>query len=239
MIKNLKDIKKSEINLFGGKATNLGFLIQNGFNVPEGFCISTKVNVIDSKTKIEIIKKFKKLESAVAVRSSATAEDSKKSSFAGQFDTFLNIINEKQLFNAIERCRNSIKSIRANAYIKNKKMQNLRMAVIVQKMINADYAGVIFTIDPINKKGILIEIVRGLGEKLVSGKITPNNYFIGRRIFNTKGRTESFNVNSSLIKKLAKTALKIESLYKFPQDIEFCVKNNEILILQSRPITTL
>jgi len=236
MIKSLKYIKISEINLFGGKATNLGFLIQNSFKVPEGFCISTNINVIDIKTKNEIIKRFKKLKSAVAVRSSATAEDSKKSSFAGQFDTFLNIKNEKQLFNAIEKCRNSIKSARAKAYIKNKRMQNVRMAVIVQKMIDANYAGVIFTIDPINKKDILIEIVRGLGNKLVSGNVTPSSNFIDRKNFNIKNKKTFFGLN---IERLAKTALKIESLYKHPQDIEFAIKNNEIFILQSRPITTL
>ena len=98
MIKNLKDIKPNEVDLFGGKAANLGFLIQNGFNVPDGFCISTEVNKLNTKIRSEIIKNFKKLNSKVAVRSSATAEDSKKSSFAGQFDTFLNIKNEKGLY---------------------------------------------------------------------------------------------------------------------------------------------
>src|SRR3989344_5880952 len=105
MIKDLKDTKREQVNLFGGKAVNLGFLIQNGFNVPEGFCISTKINNIDDKIKNSIIKKFRKLKSKVAVRSSATGEDSKKLSFAGQFDTFLNIPNEKQLFDAIEKCK--------------------------------------------------------------------------------------------------------------------------------------
>src|SRR3989344_5094367 len=224
MIKDLKDIKREEVNLFGGKAVNLGFLIQNGFNVPEGFCISTKINKIDDKIKNEIISKFKSLKLRVAVRSSATSEDSKKSSFAGQFDTFLNIKNVKQLFNAIKKCRNSIKSDRAKAYLKNKKIKNLKIAVIVQKIIGADYAGVLFTLDPINKKDILIEIVRGLGDKLVSGKVTPASNFIDRKNFNIKNKKTFFGLN---IERLAKTALKIESLYKHPQDIEFAIKNNE------------
>lgn len=239
MIKDLRNIKKEEVDLFGGKATNLGFLIQNGFNVPEGFCISTQVNVLDNKLNNETIKRFKKFKSAVAVRSSATAEDSKKSSFAGQFDTFLNIKNEKQLFKAVEKCKNSVKSARAKAYAKNKKIRNIRMAVIVQKMIDADYAGVIFTLNPVNKKDILIEIVRGLGDKLVSGKITPNNYFVDRKFLEIVNKSESFKIYTNLVKKLAKIALDIELIYKSPQDIEFCIKNNEIFILQSRPITTL
>ena len=239
MIKELKDIKNTEVNLFGGKAANLGFLLQNGYNVPEGFCISTKINNFDNKIKDKIFKKFIELNSKVAVRSSATAEDSKKLSFAGQFDTFLNIKNEKDLINSIKKCKNSVKSKRAISYAKNKKIINIKMAVIVQKMINSDFAGVIFTIDPVNKKDILIEIVKGLGNKLVSGKVTPNSYFIDRNSFNIKNKTAFFNLDKNNIKKLAETSLKIESLYKHPQDIEFAVKNREIFILQSRPITTL
>src|SRR3989344_946948 len=239
MIKDLKDIKREEVNLFGGKAVNLGFLIHNGFNVPEGFCISTKINKIDDKIKNEIISKFKSLKLRVAVRSSATSEDSKKSSFAGQFDTFLNIQNEKQLFNAIKKCKNSIKSDRAKIYLKNKKLNNIKMAVIIQNMIDADYAGVIFTIDPVNKKYILVEIAEGLGDKLVSGQITPDNYFVDRKTLKIKNKSVSFKFHNNIIKNLSKTALKIESVYNSPQDIEFAVKDNQIFILQSRPITTL
>lgn len=239
MIKDLKDIWISEISLFGGKAANLGFLTQNGFNVPEGFCISTKTNRIDEKIKSEIIKEFKKLKSKVAVRSSATAEDSRNLSFAGQFDTFLNIDHEKQLFNAIKKCKNSVKSDRVKIYLKNKKLGSINMAVIIQKMVKADYAGVIFTIDPIHKKDILIEIVKGLGDKLVSGTVTPNNYLINRKNMDINNKLELFKLDNKLIKNLAKIALKIESLYKNPQDIEFAIKNNSIFILQSRPITTL
>ena len=239
MIKDLKDIKREEVNLFGGKAVNLGFLIQNGFNVPEGFCISTKINKIDNKTKDNIISKFKKLKSKVAVRSSATDEDSEKSSFAGQFDSFLNIQNEKQLFNAIKNCKNSIKLDRAKAYLKNKKLNDIKMAVIVQKMVDADYAGVIFTVDPVDKNYVLIEVTRGLGDKLVSGEITPDNYFVDRKTLKIKNKSVSFKFHNNIIKNLSKTALKIESTYKFPQDIEFCIKNDKIFVLQSRPITTL
>ena len=109
MIKDLKDIRKDEVNLFGGKATNLGFIIKNGFNVPEGFCISTKINEIDKNARNDIIGRFRKLKSSVSVRSSATVEDSKHMSFAGQFDTFLNINSENKLLNSIKKCLNSTK----------------------------------------------------------------------------------------------------------------------------------
>ena len=228
MIKDLKNIKREEVNLFDGKATNLGFLMQNRFNVPAGYCISTQINKIDKKAKNQIIKKFHNLKSAVSVRSSATAEDSKNSSFAGQFDTFLNIDSEAKLLNAIK-----------DSYIEDKKIKNLEMAVIIQKMVNADFAGVIFTVNPIKKKGILIEVTEGLGDKLVSGEVTPNTYSIDKKSLKIKNNVIKFNFSKSLIKKLSQTALEIEKLYRFQQDIEFCIKNDEIFILQSRPITTL
>lgn len=239
MIKDLKNIKKDEVNLFGGKATNLGFLIQNGFNVPDGFCISAQINKIDGKAKREIIQKFKKFKNAVAVRSSSTMEDSRKTSFAGQFDTFLNINSEKELLKSIEKCWESVKSDRVAAYLKNKRKARLKMAVIVQKMINADFAGVIFTVDPVKKKNLLIEMAEGLGDKLVSGKIIPNSYFINKETFKIEKKNELFKIEKALIKEISKVALKIEKAFSFPQDIEFCIKNNKIFILQSRPITTL
>lgn len=239
MIKNLKDIKRDEVKLFGGKATNLGFLIQNGFNVPAGFCISTKINKLTKDIQDEIIRKYKELNSLVSVRSSATTEDSKNASFAGQFDTFLNINSEVKLLNAIKNCWNSVKSDRVNSYMGGKGIKHLEMAIIVQKMINADFAGVIFTINPIKKKGILIEVTEGLGDKLVSGEVTPNTYFIDKKSLKIVNNVSKFNFTTLLIEKLSQTALEIEKLYKFPQDIEFCIKNEKLFILQSRPITTL
>ncbi len=239
MIKDFKDIKREEINLFGGKATNLAFLKNDGFNVPDGFCISTQINDLTQNVKREIIKKFKSLNSKIAVRSSATVEDSRNSSFAGQFNTFLNIKNESKLLNSIEKCWKSVKSKRAISYLKSKNLKNVKMAVIVQKMVNADFAGVVFTLDPISEKNVLIEFVKGLGDKLVSGEVTPNSYLVDRYHYNIIKRSTNTKINNSLIKNLTKTALQIEKLYNFPQDIEFAVKKNQIFILQSRPITTL
>lgn len=238
MIKDLKDIRRDEVSLFGGKATNLGFLIQNGFNVPEGFCISTKINELIPEIREEIIHRYKKLNSPVSVRSSGTCEDSEKASFAGQFDTFLNVKTEKDLFTAIKKCQQSVKGERVIAYMKDRGIKEVRMAVIVQKMIDAEHAGVCFTIDPIDKKDILIEVVKGLGEKLVSGQITPNSYFVNRKKQKIEKKTESFEFSDDLIRELREIALRIESAYSLPQDIEFAVKNEKIFILQSRAITT-
>ncbi|MBS3102681.1 hypothetical protein J4458_04525 [Candidatus Woesearchaeota archaeon] len=113
------------------------------------------------------------------------------------------------------------------------------IAVVVQEMIKPDFAGVMFTVDPIYKKDILVEATLGIGEKLVSGKVTPNSYFIGRKNFEIKNRQVTEDIDEGIIVKIAKIGAKIEKLYKKPQDIEFAVKNKEIFILQSRAITTL
>jgi len=180
MIKDLREIKREEVNLFGGKATNLGFLTQKGFNVPDGFCISTQITQLSNNVKKEIIAKFKKLNTSVSVRSSATSEDAKNLSFAGQFDTYLNINSEDKLLTSIEKCWRSLHSDRAREYSKENSISDRKMAIIIQKMVDADFAGVIFTVDPIDKKNILIELVKGLANKLVSGEITPSSYLISR-----------------------------------------------------------
>lgn len=123
--------------------------------------------------------------------------------------------------------------------MEGKKIKNIEMAIIIQKMVNADFAGVIFTVNPIKKKGLLIEVTEGLGDKLVSGEVTPNTYFIDKKSLKIINNILKFSFKKSLITKLSQTALEIEKLYKFPQDIEFCIKNEKIFILQSRPITTL
>ena len=150
MLKALKDIKREETLVFGGKATNLGFLMQNNFNVPEGFCISTD----GTYNKEELIKKFNEIK-PVSVRSSATCEDSSKASFAGQFDTILDVKTEEELIKAIKKCKESVNSDRVKVYMKSKDIKDVKMAVIIQQMVKADFAGVAFSVDPINKKDIL------------------------------------------------------------------------------------
>jgi len=211
MIKDLKDIKLNETEVFGGKACNLGHLIQNGFNVPQGFCIG-----VETEKSHLVIDKFKEL-GVVSVRSSATCEDSEFRSFAGQFDTFLNIDNEKDLMHYIKKCKESANSERVKAYAGNMK---IKMAVIVQKMIDAEFSGVMFTEHP--------------GDKVVSGLITPSFFEIDKNITRKQDR---FNLDEVVIMKIAKIGKEIEALYKKPQDIEFSVKK-KIFILQSRPITT-
>ena len=215
-----------------------------------------------------ILDAFDELDSKyVAVRSSATAEDSETDSWAGQLDTFLNVSKEDLIEN-IKNCWISLFSERALFYRIERKMdeQNISLAVVVQKMIQSEVAGVCFTVHPVNKdkNQLIIEAGFGLGEAIVSGSITPDSYVIDKkdlkiikknilkqdkmivRSKNGKGvlvisaqNNESQKLSNNDIIKLSKLCIKIEKYYKRPQDIEWALKDNKFYILQSRPITTL
>ncbi len=244
MIINLSKLSKKDISIAGGKAANLGELIQAGFNVPGGVCVTTDTFGYFQKNEKfplgfekELNAKLAKLKGPFAVRSSATTEDLKNASFAGQHDTFLNVKKEK-LVDAVIKCFSSLYTERAVAYRRQNKVMGskARMAVVIQEMVNADYAGVSFTLDPIHKKYLLVEIVKGLGEKLVSGTVTPNSYFMNRKNFIVTQKNENFPLKINL-KNIAKVMLEIEKHYKMPMDIEFALKKGKLFILQARPIT--
>lgn len=229
----LKKINLEEADEFGGKAANLGNLFSK-FNIPKGFCISFNSNM--SKNKINEL--CKELKGPFAIRSSADIEDSKEYSFAGLFDSYLNVKLEN-VFDNIIKCKNSVNNQRLKKYLENKSL-NPKVSVIVQEMINPKYAGVMFTLDPIHKKYLLIESVKGLGEKLVSGEVTPNTYFLDRDDYLISDKNLVFEMDEIIIKKIAKIGKEIELYYNQPMDIEWVIDKNDILyIVQSRPITTL
>jgi phosphoenolpyruvate synthase/pyruvate phosphate dikinase len=174
-----------------------------------------------------------------AVRSSATAEDLQHASFAGQQDTYL-FVKRSKIVENVQKCWASLYTSRALFYRNENKIKGKAgIAVVVQEMIDPDFAGVMFTLDPIYKKDILVEATKGVGEKLVSGQITPNTYFIHKTALKIKNKHVTEDIDEKIILKIAEIGAKIENHYKKPQDIEFAVKNKEIFILQSRAITTL
>ena len=206
----------------------------------------------------------------VAVRSSATAEDLATASFAGQQETFLNVKGNRELIENVKKCWASLFTARAIYYREknNFRHDTTYLAVIVQKMVNSDKAGVLFTVNPVtnNKKEMVIEAAFGLGEGVVSGAIAPDNYVlnkftgeitgikVGRKpIFFTRdartGATIKANLppmkinqqvlNSLELKQLYNYAIKIEDHYRFAQDIEWAVESGNVYILQTRPVTTL
>ena len=203
----------------------------------------------------------------VAVRSSATTEDLADASFAGQQDTYLNIKGNQNLLQSIKKCFASLFTARATYYRNKKgfKHEQSSLAVIIQKMVDSDKSGVIFSKDPsFKKENIILEAVYGLGEGIVSGKITPDRYVLSKdlkiieqkiadkklaitrdssglqiEVKLTPERSNSQVLKNYEIHKLSEIALKLEDHYKKPQDIEFAIEGEEIYIVQTRPITTM
>jgi rifampicin phosphotransferase len=182
--------------------------------------------------------------SVVAVRSSATCEDQEGASSAGQYETFLNIRKAEELLQAVCKCWASLWSRRALVYRQRRAMDQFlaQMAVIVQEMIPADAAGVLFTQDPllVGENNMRIEIVPGLGDALVSGDITGDVYRVDRiSLTETEGKSDSKLLTPKLLQELCGMALRIEEHFTVPQDIEFAIKHDTIHFLQARPMTAL
>ena len=203
---------------------------------------------------------------AYAVRSSATAEDLAGASFAGQQDTYLNIIGQEAILKHMSKCWASLFTDRAVIYrIQNRfDHRKVSLSVVIQKMIFPETAGIMFTADPVtgNRKIVSIEASFGLGEALVSGLVNADNYQIREgkivakkistkklAIYAVKGGTkkqatppEQRNrqaLTNEQILELAQIGRKIEEHFGCPQDIEWCLSDDAFSIVQSRPITTL
>lgn len=204
---------------------------------------------------------------AFAVRSSATAEDLPGASFAGQQDTYLNVIGENAILEHVRKCWASLFTDRAITY----RIQNgfdhrsVRLAVLVQKMVFPEAAGILFTADPVSahRKVSSIDAGFGLGEALVSGLVNADNYKVRdgkvieknvpskrKGIFAVQGGgTTEQGIDPQLqgrqvladadIVRLEQIGRKIEAHFGSPQDIEWCLGGNEFYVVQSRPITTL
>lgn len=188
------------------------------------------------------------LEIKVAVRSSATAEDLPEASFAGQQESFLNVSGREELLAAVRRCWASLWTARAIHYRQRRGFDpnQVYIAVIVQEMLPAEVAGVMFTANPVSnsRQEILIEAVRGLGEALVSGQVTGDSYVVakeGVRIKSKRISDEGYGqlLPDEVIRELALTGIKIEQYYEDYQDVEWAYYKGELYYLQTRPITTL
>lgn len=188
----------------------------------------------------------------VAVRSSATAEDLANASFAGQQDTYLSIETRRELLDAVRRCWASLYTERAVVYRRTHGFDHahVSMAVVIQEMIAAESAGVLFTADPLSgHRGIsVVEAVAGLGEALVSGHVTPERYRLDNktgRVLERRGtKGQTLGIDGGLLPEQALSQLtslgrKIEAKSNMPMDLEWAFAKNKIWLLQARPITTL
>jgi pyruvate,water dikinase len=337
-VKRLNELRQSDLSIAGGKAANLGALIDAGLPVPKGFCITTnayldfvKANKIEDKigqifasanldvediSSLEntsrqirnlffsgqmprdILEEIKSVylaetnSSPVAVRSSATVEDLPDMSFAGQQDTFLNVIGADALIEAVVKCWASLWNARAIGYraragiasgsddggnhsadatsgveSSSAKSNSIALAVVVQKMVQSEVSGVMFTANPLTGKRTesVIDATIGLGEALVSGQVEPDHYLCDNLSFNvlekTIGKkalsirslenggtvtvTEEKNladrqiVADDKISEIVKLGKQAVKYFQKPQDIEWAIVDGKIYLVQSRPITSL
>lgn len=221
----------------------------------------------------EVITSYKRLsghfkKALVAVRTSATAEDMPQNSFAGMGTTFLNVKGEANLLNAVRECWASLFTGRSIYYRVENKIphEKVKISVGVQKMVESEVSGVIFSIDPVtnNKDRIVIESVWGLGEMIVQGSVIPDTYVVQkgtfailskeisdqqRQLIKKNGETVEIEVpkrirdnqkitNEEIIA-LAKFADKLQKHYYFPQDAEWAKEKGKLYLVQTRPVTAI
>ena len=227
----------------GGKAHGLSRLVAMGLRVPEAFVIR---GAQSADFPDDLDRHFDELGGGpVAVRSSAVGEDGAESSFAGQYETVLNVIGSEQLRAAIDLCVESTESQRAASYRSDRPGEaRTTMNLVIQRMVDARSAGVAFTADPVSGRRDLaiIDAVGGLGESLVSGEATPDHFGVDRSgtIVRRQLVGEAPLLSDAEISTIAREARLAAEHEGHPLDLEWAINHDGVLFwLQARPITTL
>ncbi|MEV0379531.1 PEP/pyruvate-binding domain-containing protein [Nonomuraea sp. NPDC050643] len=227
------------IELVGGKAAGLGEMIRAGERVPDGFCLTTEAFRAGGIPDREVADAYERLGAGpVAVRSSATAEDLPEASFAGQQDTFLGVTGIGELLEAIRRCWDSLNTERAAAYRGAHHIDEsaIAMAVVVQRMVEPQAAGVLFTANPITgRRGEgVVDATPGLGTAVVDGSTDTDHYVLDGT------RHDHGCLSQAQLDELGAAGRRLEEHFGSPQDIEFAFhQDGSLWLLQSRAITTL
>lgn len=255
----------ADLDSVGGKGASLARLAAAGLPVPDGFHLTTHayrrfVEGIEARIgealrgddpAAVIAAEFARRDvppeiaaairaalppGPVAVRSSATAEDLPDLSFAGQHDTFLDVAGDDVL-DAVKRCWASLWTERAIAYRARNGITDVALAVVVQKVVPADAAGVLFTANPVTgaRDESVVNAAPGLGEALVGGTVTPDEYVV------TSGEVRGSGdlLSDAEVLELAGLGERIQDLYGMPVDVEWAVADGRVSVLQARPITAL
>ncbi|MHA2295032.1 MAG: PEP/pyruvate-binding domain-containing protein [Candidatus Hodarchaeales archaeon] len=241
-----RELSLKEKSVAGGKGGTLAFLYQKGYPVPDGFVIlpsafdGDKLLLEAWKQVQELVKRMlkKNQDTSFAVRSSALAEDSAHASFAGEFDTVLDVKTKENIHEAIQAVRESRHSERVKAYSIAKGIDfSHEIAVVVQRLVRSEISGVLFTADPVtgNRNRMIGNYVHGLGEKLVSGEVDASEFILYK---STKGKYEGPPDLQKHAKQFYKLGNRLEKDLGGPQDIEWGIVKDKLYILQSRPITT-
>lgn len=195
-----------------------------------------------------ICRAYRRLGGQVAVRSSMIGEDAHAASFAGQLDTYLNVEGESELLEAVKNCWASAFNWRLFSYLSEREkasaelIESLSMAVVIQRMVDAQAAGVAFSADPITGQSqVVIEAVRGLGDALVRGLVEPDRWVVDARgvIAKVNPAGDQPALEDHLVLHLAGIVHQIAGTMKAPQDVEWAWDGSSFCLLQSRPITSL
>jgi phosphoenolpyruvate synthase/pyruvate phosphate dikinase len=273
----LGDPKSFDVSLVGGKAANLSRLARMYHRVPDGF--SLPVTVMDEAHPLdlrdEIICAISDLMAChrlpdfiAAVRSSAVDEDGATASFAGQHETYLNIVGAESIIQAVIRCWESARSEHALHYRRQQglSMAHPQIAILVQQLVASDVSAVVFSANPVtgDRDEVMINASWGLGESIVGGTVTPDTFIVRKsdvavvqRVIADKqhmtvsapGGTHEVetprflrnisSLNDEQVIEMAKLALTLETTMEYPVDVECAYAGDELYLLQCRPITTL
>jgi pyruvate,water dikinase len=259
----------ADVRVAGGKGASLAAMTAAGLPVPPGFVVPAHVleqavdsarlrelaRAQDSGSAQTLVRESEPPREAiadaygrlgggpVAVRSSASAEDSDTASFAGQQETYLHVSGAAEVCARVVECWASFFTERALFYRARKgSLDDLAMAVVVQRMVDPEKSGVLFTVDPVQRRRdrMVAEAVRGLGEQVVSGAVTPDHYVLDRTGAVKREQLQDGGVlTAAELVRLATLGRGLEERFGGPQDIEWAIAGGEIYLLQSRPVTTL
>jgi pyruvate,water dikinase len=275
MVRSFSELTSEQQAQAGGKGGALAQLFQAGYPVPDGFVILPTAFVDDGLTDEAWNQTRAYLDrlrgdegtTPFAVRSSAMSEDSAEASFAGEFETVLNVTTDEEVHQAIETVYHSRQNERVHAYSQAKGMDGTHdIAVVVQRLLDAERSGVLFTAHPVtgHRDQAMISAAWGLGESIVGGRVTPDTIVVDKatgrvisretadkRVMTVRRRsgTESRPVPDARRRapvlsdeeaaELARWGTKIETEYRTPMDIEWVWADGSFFIVQARPITAL
>jgi pyruvate,water dikinase len=238
----LRDPLALDSSIVGSKAANLATLLQAGFPVPDGVVLTTvdAQGGVTSEDRTAVVERVIDLvgDRPVAVRSSGIAEDLVDASFAGQYETLLEVQGREQLASAIDACLASARSERAIMYGGSR--GDGRMAVLIQPMVEARAAGVAFSAHPVSgaRDVVVVNAVHGIGDSVTAGAVTPEEWLVTGDVA-TASRTNAGVLAASQAVELARLVRRVEGHFGRPQDVEWAIGEDGPVVLQARPITAL